>query len=167
MSRSTSALAQLPLRLILGFGFTYHGFGKLFSPEGHAMFEGMLEEIGVPAPTLASWAVGAVEFFGGLALIVGAAVGIVSVLGIINMLVAMFTVHLPNGFNFMNITGMGDAGPTFGMPGYEVNLLYIAGFLALALGSTGDRGVLSVDTALTRVPGRVDAGQEAGSARTA
>ena len=33
----------------------------------------------------------------------------------------------------MHITGMTDAGPVFGMPGYEVNLLYIAGLLALFL----------------------------------
>ncbi len=32
---------------------------------------------------------------------------------------------------------MTESGPTFGMPGFEVNLLYIAGFLALALGGAG------------------------------
>jgi hypothetical protein len=30
------------------------------------------------------------------------------------MLVALFAVHLPNGFSFMNITGMIEAGPQFG-----------------------------------------------------
>ena len=74
------------------------------------------------------------EFLGGLALIAGAFVSVASVLLIINMLVALFTVHLPNGFNFINFTGMTDAGPQFGMPGYEVNLLYIGGLLALLLG---------------------------------
>ncbi|MBA3887293.1 MAG: DoxX family protein, partial [Acidobacteria bacterium] len=52
-------------------------------------------------------------------------------------LVAMVVGHLPHGFNFMNITGMGPQGPKFGMPGYEVNLLYIAGLLALILGGAG------------------------------
>ena len=33
----------------------------------------------------------------------------------------------------MNITGMTDAGPQFGMPGYEVPLLYLGGLLALLL----------------------------------
>ncbi len=139
--------ASLPLRLILGIGFVYHGYPKLFSDQAHDGFVGMLQSIGVPAPGLAAWAVGAVEFFGGLALIAGAFVLIVSLLGIANMLTALFTVHLPNGFNFINITGMTESGPTFGMPGYEVNLLYIAGFLALAVAGAG---ALSVDHVLAR-----------------
>lgn len=44
-----------------------------------------------------------------------------------NMEVALFKVHLAAGFSFMNITGMTDAGPQFGMPGDEVNVLYIDG----------------------------------------
>lgn len=142
MGKTWNEYASVPLRVLLGFGFAYHGFPKLFSSQGHAMFVGMLQNIGVPAAGLASWLVGILEFFGGLLLIAGAFVTIISVLGIINMLVAMFTVHLPNGFNFLNITGMTEAGPTFGMPGYEVNVLYIAGFLALALAGAG---ALSVD----------------------
>jgi putative oxidoreductase len=138
--------AALPMRLILGSGFAFHGYGKLFSTEGHQMFQGMLQNIGVPAASLMSWVVGLVEFFGGLALIVGAFVAIVGVLQIGVMLVALFTVHLPNGFNFMHITGMTDAGPQFGMPGYEVNLLYIAGLAALVLGGAG---ALSVDQRLS------------------
>jgi len=133
--------APLPLRLILGFGFAYHGFPKLFSAEGHRMFVGMLQGIGVPAPGATAWLVGIVEFAGGLALIAGAFVAVVSVLGILNMLVALFTVHLGSGFNFLNITGMGESGPLFGMPGYEVNLLYIAGFVALILMGAGAASV--------------------------
>ena len=38
-------------------------------------------------------------------MIVGALVPIVSILLIVNMLVALFQVHLAVGFNFMNITG--------------------------------------------------------------
>lgn len=141
MGKNWAEYASVPLRLMLGFGFAYHGFPKLFSGEGHAMFTGLLQNVGVPAAGLMSWVVGIVEFFGGLALIVGAFVTIISLLGAVNMLVALFTVHLPNGFNFMNMQ-MGETGPVFGMPGYEVNLLYIAGFLALALAGAG---VWSVD----------------------
>jgi putative oxidoreductase len=121
--------ASISLRLVLGFGFAYHGYPKLFG--GHDMFVGMLTSLGIPAPGLTAWLVGLFEFFGGLLLIVGAFVGIISILGIVNMLVAMFTFHLPNGFNFM-------ASP----PGFEVNLLYIAGFVALLLGGASR---LSVD----------------------
>ena len=137
MSDSLKKWAPIPLRLILGLGFVYHGFPKLFSAEGHEMFLGMLQDIGVPAAGLMSWIVGAVEVVGGIALIAGAFASIAAALLIVNMLVAILTVHLPIGFNFMNITGMTDSGPQFGMPGYETPLLYVAGLLALLL--TGPR----------------------------
>ncbi len=130
-------IAPLSLRIILGFGFVFHGYGKLFSGQGHDGFVGMLTNIGVPAPALNAWLVGAVEFFGGLALIAGAAVTVVGALQIVIMLVATFTVGLPAGFNFMNVVGMTEAGPQFGPPGYEVNLLYIAGLVSLIVGGAG------------------------------
>ncbi len=133
MQASWSKWAPMPLRLVIGFGMAYHGYPKLFSSQGHEMFLGMLQGIGVPAAGLMAWVVGSVEFFGGLAIIAGAFVSVVSVLLLIDMLVALFTVHLSAGFSFMNVTGMTDAGPQFGMPGYEVPLLYIAGLLALLL----------------------------------
>ncbi len=130
-------LAPLFPRFILGFGFVYHGFPKLFLPGEREAFVGMLRTIEVPQPGLMAWAVGALEVVGGLALIAGAFVVIFGSLLTINMLVAMFTVHLPHGFSFMSITGMTETGPTFGMPGYEVNLLYIAGLVVLILGGAG------------------------------
>jgi len=142
MNRTRNDWASLPLRLILGFGFAYHGYPKLFG--GHEMFVGMLTNLGIPAPGLMAWLVGLLEFFGGLLLIAGAFVSIVAILSIINMMVAMFTFHLSNGFNFM-------ASP----PGYEVNLLYIAGFAALLLGGAGavsvDRWLAVKKTASARV----------------
>jgi len=133
MQLPISRWASMPLRLAIGFGFVFHGYPKLFSGDGHSMFVGMLEGLSVPAPAILAWLVAALEFFGGIALIVGVFVTITSALLIANMLVALFKVHLAAGFSFMNITGMTDAGPQFGMPGYEVNVLYIAGLAALAL----------------------------------
>lgn len=133
--------APLPLRLMLGIGFLYHGWPKVFSVEGHQQFVGMLTGIGIPAPGLMAWVVGILEVVSGLAFILGAFVAIFAALMIVDMLVAMFTVHIGAGFSFMNITGMGPEGPTFGMPGYEVNLLYIAALLALALFGAGEASV--------------------------
>jgi putative oxidoreductase len=136
--------ASLPLRLVLGIAFAYHGYPKLFDAATRSNFTGMLGGIGIPAPGFMSWVVGLLEFFGGLALIVGAFIVVISILGVIEMLVAMFTVHWSHGFNFINMT-MTPEGPSFGLPGIEVNLLYIAGFLALALAGAG---ALSVDRML-------------------
>lgn len=143
MIKTTVNWAPLPLRIILGAGMMYHGYPKLFSPQGNQAFEGMLVQIGVPAPDIMSNLIGVVEFFGGMMIIAGAFVSAVSIFLFVDMLVAAFTVHLPHGFNFINITGMTGAGPSFGMPGYEVNLLYIAGLLSLIL--SGD-GALSFDS---------------------
>ena len=152
MPKSMTKLAPLPLRLILGFGFVYHGFPKLFSAEGHEMFVGMLQNIGVPAAGLMSWVVGAVEVGGGIALIAGAFVSIATALLIVNMLVAILTVHLPMGFNFMNVTGMTDGAPQFGMPGYETPLLYLAGLVALLLMGAGDLSHSARRTRCTLMP---------------
>lgn len=135
-------LAPLPLRLMLGIGFLYHGWPKVFSTEERLGFAGQLEGMGIPAPTLSAWLVGIVEVVGGMMLILGAFIVIPAILLIINMLFAMFKVHLPNGFSFMNIVGMTEEGPQFGMPGAEVNLLYIAGLLSLILSGAG---ALAVD----------------------
>lgn len=142
MDRHLERYWPLPLRILLGIAFMVHGFPKLFSAEGHAGFQGMLGQLGVPLPALMSWVVGLVEFFGGIALILGAATWLVTALLTIDMLVAMFLVHLPHGFGFLQITGTTAQGPVFGMPGIEVNLLYIAGLLALFIGGAGP---LSVD----------------------
>jgi hypothetical protein len=70
----------------------------------------------------------------------------VSVPLIVMMLVAMFTVHLRYGFSAINTIGLTADGPQFSPPGYEVNLLYIAGLLALILGGAGP---LAIDGLLT------------------
>ena len=101
-----------------------------------------------------AWFVGGVEVVGGAALIAGAMVTIASISLIGNMLVAIFTVHLPFGFNFMNVVGMGDSGPQFGMPGYETPLLYLGGLMTLLLAGPShlsiDRSLVSRDPLLRR-----------------
>lgn len=133
MSRTWSAWAPVPLRLILGIGFIYHGYPKVFSAEQREGFVQMLQGLNVPVPEAMAWVVGIAEFLGGIMLIIGLFTAFWSAILIINMLVAMFTVHLPNGFSFVNRNAQGE----FGMPGYEVNLLYIGGLLALLIGGAG------------------------------
>ena len=139
-SALTSALAAwgpLPLRLMLGFGFLYHGVPKVFTAEGHESFVQLLSGSGVPWPTFTAWAVGLLEVLGGAALFLGAFTWIVAILLIAEMIVAIVLVHFPHGFAFLNVVGTTPEGPVFGMPGYEVNLLYIAGLLSLLLTGAG------------------------------
>ncbi len=127
----------LPLRLVLGVAFLYHGSPKLFSFDAHTQLVGMLQGIGIPVPGLTAWAVGLVELLGGVSLLLGAFTTLFASLLTIEMFVALITVHLQYGFNFINVTGMTPQGPVFGMPGYEVNLLYLAGLAALLIGGPG------------------------------
>ncbi len=143
----------LPLRPIIGYGLMAHGWAK-WSP-GPEKFAQLLDQIGVPLPEATAWFVALLEFFGGLAILVGAYVAVVSGPLIITMLVAMVTVHLKHGFSSIKTIGLTEAGPLFGPPGVEVNLLYIAGLLALILGGTG---TLSIDRFRAH-NGRIGAGR--------
>lgn len=145
--------AVLPIRLVIGFGFMAHGWAKL--GRGPAGFAHLLVWIGVPFATPTAWASTFLELLGGLAVFLGAFVELASVPLIVMMLVAMLTVHLRYGFSSISTTGLTDAGPQFGPPGYEVNLLYIAGLLALILGGAG---ICSIDEwrALKEVPNSRD-----------
>ncbi len=128
--------APVPLRLMLGAAFLYHGIPKLFTAEGHEAFAGMLQGV-VPAPGTAAWLIGCLECAGGLALLAGVWTTAFCVLLGIEMAVAALAVHGPAGFNFLHIVGQSETGPVFGMPGYEVNLLYIAALGSLLLSGPG------------------------------
>lgn len=53
------------------------------------------------------------------------------------LIVATVTVHLPNGFSSIKLLSYDAAGAHFGQPGYETDLLYAAGLLALCFGGAG------------------------------
>ena len=56
---------------------------------------------------------------------------------IVVLLVAIFTVHLPNGFSSIKLLAYDASGAHFGQPGYETDLLYLAALLALCFGGAG------------------------------
>ena len=123
--------APVPLRLVMGVGFIVHGWAKW--SRGPAGFAKLLHQIGVPLPDFTAWAVTVIELAGGFALIIGAFVAIVSIPLIVSMFVAMVTVNGRYGFSAIKTIGLNENGPVFGPPGYEINLLYIAGLLVLVL----------------------------------
>ncbi len=111
----------LPLRLIVGLGFFEHGYAKL--SRGPDAFIAILHAIGMP--------------FADLLILFGALVPIAAVPMIIVLLVAIITVHLPNGFSSIKLVAYDATGAHFGQPGYETDLLYLAGLLALCIGGAG------------------------------
>ena len=130
----------LPLRLIIGFGFVQHGYAKM--SRGPEAFIAILHAIGVPFANLLGWATIIVEIVGGLLILAGAFVPLAAIPMIVVLLVAILTVHLPNGFSSIKLMSYDATGAHFGQPGNETDLLYAAGLLALCLGGAGP---LSVD----------------------
>jgi len=127
------------LRLVLGVVFFAHGAQKMlgwFGGYGFHATIGFFGHLGMPAPV--AFLVICIEFFGGLGLIVGLLTRIAA-LGIgVEMIGAIFMVHMPNGF-FMNWLGKQKG------EGFEYHLLVIAIAGTLLLRGAGK---FSVDHAL-------------------
>ncbi len=133
-------LALTLLRLVLGIVFFAHGAQKMLGWFGGYGFKGTMgaftQMMHIPAP-LAFLAIAA-EFFGGLGLIVGLLTRVAAFGITVNMLVAIFTVHVANGF-FMNWTGQQKG------EGFEYHLLVLAMTAVLMIRGAG---AFSLDRAI-------------------
>jgi putative oxidoreductase len=98
-------LALLALRLVLGVVMIGHGYGKVFHG-GLAQHVFRVGSLGLPG--WLAYPSAFTEFFGGILIIAGVLTRFVSLLVIIDMLVAIWKVHWKNGM--------------FGRGGYEFPL---------------------------------------------
>lgn len=129
-SRIDAGLAVL--RAVVGAIFIAHGAQKLFV-FGFGGVAGAFGQIGVPFPEVVGPAVALVEFFGGIALLLGLLTRLAGLGLFLTMLGAMFLVHLPNGF--------------FAPNGIEFTLALAGATLGFALMGAGR---FSLDHALAR-----------------
>lgn len=115
------------LRVLVGIIFVAHGSQKLFGWFGGYGLAGVaqwMESIGLAPGYLMALMAGSAEFFGGLALILGLLVRPAAAVLTFTLLVAIFSVHIGNGF-FMSDNG------------YEFALALMAATLALLLDGAG------------------------------
>ena len=127
-------LAVLILRLFLGFVFVMHGSQKLlgaFGGGGIAGLAGTLAKYGIEPHVILAWVVGITEFVGGICIFFGFLTRFWAAGLVIDMAVALFKVHLVNGF-FISKNGF--------------ELVLVLGVMALVVMLTGP-GSPSVDRA--------------------
>ena len=116
------SIALAIVRVMLGIVFVAHGAQKLFV-FGLAGVSGGFAQMGVPLPGVTGPLVALVEFFGGIALIIGLLTRLAAFGLAIDMLGAIVLVHLKGGF-FM---------PT----GFEFALTLMAACAAVAIAGPG------------------------------
>lgn len=117
-----TAYGPMILRVVVGLTFFMHGLQKVQGGiDGVAAFFGT---IGIPMAGFFAFVVTYLELLGGLALILGLFTHWVAKLLAINMLVALFTVHLGNGF----FVGNG---------GIELVLVLLGALVALMISGPG------------------------------
>jgi putative oxidoreductase len=117
--RLNAALAIL--RLVVGAVFIAHGAQKLFV-FGLAGVVGAFGQMGVPLPGVTGPAIAFLEFFGGIALVLGLLTQPVALLIAVDMLGAIALVKINKGL----------------IGGYEFELLLLASALVLALAGAGE-----------------------------
>lgn len=116
-------VALLITRVALGVILLAHGWQKLdaYTLAGTAA---SFRDMGIPLPTLAAYAVTAVELIGGAALVVGVLAPLASVLNMVSLLGALVLVHVENGVFVEN-------------GGYELVLALLVSLAVVALLGAG------------------------------
>jgi putative oxidoreductase len=122
-----TALSPVALRLTAGIIFVAYGAQKLFGWFGGFGLEGTgqwMASIGLEPGYFMALMAGSAEFFGGLFLIAGLLIRATGIALAVTMLVAIVTVHLPNGLFMAN-------------NGYAFGLALLAMSASLAISGAG------------------------------
>ncbi|KJG11890.1 DoxX family protein [Photobacterium phosphoreum] len=124
---SNAGFSTLALRIPVGIIFMAHGSQKLFAWFGGYGLAGtgqFFESIGLAPGVAMAFLAGSAEFFGGLFIILGLLTRPSALVLAFTMLIAIVSVHLPNGLFMSN-------------GGYEFGLALLAASVSLMLSGGG------------------------------
>ncbi|KAE8178307.1 DoxX family protein [Photobacterium carnosum] len=124
---SNAGFSTLALRIPVGIIFMAHGSQKLFAWFGGYGLAGtgqFFESIGLAPGVAMAFLAGSAEFFGGLFIILGLLTRPSALVLAFTMLIAIISVHLPNGLFMSN-------------GGYEFGLALLAACVSLMLSGGG------------------------------
>ena len=124
---SNAGVSTLALRIPVGIIFMAHGAQKLFGWFGGYGLEGtgqFFESIGLAPGVVMAFLAGSAEFFGGLFILLGLLTRPSALVLAFTMLIAIVSVHLPNGLFMSN-------------GGYEFGLALLAASVSLMLSGSG------------------------------
>ncbi|MCD9548665.1 DoxX family membrane protein [Photobacterium carnosum] len=124
---SNAGFSTLALRIPVGIIFMAHGSQKLFAWFGGYGLAGtgqFFESIGLAPGVAMAFLAGSAEFFGGLFIILGLLTRPSALVLAFTMLIAIVSVHLPNGLFMSN-------------GGYEFGLALLAACVSLMLSGGG------------------------------
>jgi len=121
LTKNSADNIYVVFRVLVGLLFFMHGAQKLFGMfggPGLTGFSGFLASMGFPAAGFLGVFVGGIEFFGGLAIVIGLFTRLSALLGALTMAVAYFMAHFPQGYNPLANGG-------------EASILYLVAFLII------------------------------------
>jgi putative oxidoreductase len=85
-------LGILWLRVLMGAGIAYHGYGKVIGGQVHQLIEGLVK-MNMPMPEVLGWAAALSEFLGGILIALGLFTRTAALFIFITMSVAVFVAH--------------------------------------------------------------------------
>ncbi len=107
MKERLIAVGLLWLRILMGIGISYHGYGKIFGGanfgEGVKKLAGFTQSMGFPLPYFFAWLAALSEFLGGILIVGGFGTRIGAFFVFVTMTVAAFMAHANDPFKIKEL----------------------------------------------------------------
>lgn len=126
MNKQNSVL--IILRVYLAVTMIIHGIARIYA-DGASPFGDFLNMQGFPLGFYLAWAITIFEIIGGIVLLIGYLIPIISILFAIQLIIGIILVHAPSGWFVVGL----------GRNGMEYSVLLIISFVCVAYANFGEK----------------------------